>query len=68
MKTILLARVCYAESSKKGGGGHMMWGYNHPGMMGGWGLGLGIAGTLFWLVAFVDLILLGIFLWKKIKK
>lgn len=40
----------------------MGWGYR--GMMGGWGL----FGILTWLVVFVDLVLLGIFLWKKIQK
>ncbi len=30
--------------------------------------GFGIFAFLFWIVIFVDLILLGIFLWKKISK
>lgn len=54
--------------TQKGGVIPMMWGYNYPGMMGGAGLGFGIAGALLWLVAFIDLVLLGIFLWKKIRK
>lgn len=39
------------------------WGYN--GMM---GYGIGILGTIFWLVILGDLILLGIWLWKQIQK
>lgn len=39
------------------------WGYG--GMM---GYGIGILGTMFWLVTLVDLILLGIWLWKQIQK
>ena len=52
------------------GGGIAMMGFNGYGwnMMGGLGYGFGIAGALFWLVAFVDLVLLGIFLWKRIRK
>lgn len=57
--------------TNKGGGFSMMgWGgYGYGNMMNGsWGWGFGLLGLLFWLVAFVDLILLGIFLWKRIKK
>ncbi len=47
-----------------------LWGgYGYQNMVNsGFGWGLGIVGFLFWLVLFVDLVLLGIFLWKKIKK
>lgn len=38
------------------------WGYN---MMGS---GYGVLATAFWLVILVDLILLGIWLWKQIQK
>lgn len=42
-----------------------MMGYgNVGGMMGGFG----ILGTIFWIVLLVDLILLGIWLWKQIQK
>lgn len=43
------------------------WGY---GMM-GWNAGLagfGLLALIFWLVVLVDLILLGIWLWKQIEK
>lgn len=47
----------------------MGWDYGYGGMMqGGWGVGVGFLGFLFWVVVFVDLVLLGVFLWKKIKK
>ncbi len=39
------------------------WGYS--GMM---SYGLGILGTVFWIVILFDLILLGIWLWKQIQK
>jgi hypothetical protein len=42
----------------------MMYGYNYGGMMGG-GSGFGL---LVCLVVFIDLVLLGIYLWKQIKK
>lgn len=42
----------------------MGWG-SYGGMM---GYGAGILGTFFWLVIMVDLILLGIWLWKQINK
>lgn len=40
------------------------WGGSYSGMMGNYGF----FGFLTWLVVLVDLILLGIFLWKKIQK
>lgn len=43
-----------------------MMGYGWNNMMGGWG-GFGLLVSLFWIVLFVDLILLGIWLWKKIR-
>lgn len=40
------------------------WGYG--GMMsGGW---LGFWGSIFWIVLLIDLILLGVWLWKQIQK
>lgn len=45
-----------------------MMGYgNWSGMMGSTGF-FGITATLFWIIILVDLILLGIWLWKKIQK
>ncbi len=42
-----------------------MMGYgNFGGMMGGFGL----LGGIFWIVLLIDLILLGIWLWKQINK
>lgn len=38
------------------------WGYS--GMM----YGIGILGTIFWIVVLSDLVLLGIWLWKQIQK
>ena len=51
------------------GGGvfSMMGGYGWN-MMGGNYSWFGIGAFLFWAVAFIDLILLGVFLWKRIKK
>src|SRR3989338_6948439 len=43
----------------------MGYGYGGYGMMDG---GVGIFGTLFMAVVLIDLILLGFFLWQKIKK
>ena len=43
----------------------MGYGYDGWGMMDG---GAGIFGTLFAVVVLVDLVLLGVFLWQKIKK
>lgn len=53
-------------SSMMDGGGvnNMMWGY---GANAGWA-GFGVLGSLVWLVALADLILLGIWLWKQIQK
>ena len=44
-----------------------MMGYGWGNMMGGYG-GFGIIAFIFWLVLFVDAILLGIWLWKQIQK
>lgn len=44
------------------------WANNSGIAGGGMGWGFGIGAFLFWLVAFIDLILLGIFLFKKINK
>lgn len=44
-----------------------MMGYGWNNMMSGWG-GFGLLVSFFWIVLLVDLILLGIWLWKKIKK
>ena len=41
-----------------------MMGYQYGGMRGGWGT----FGFLTWIVIFVDLILLGVWLWKQITK
>lgn len=41
----------------------MNWGYN----MMGYGA-LGILGSIFWFVILIDLILLGIWLWKQIER
>jgi uncharacterized membrane protein len=50
------------------GGVSLMMGYGGwNNMMGGWG-GFGLLASLFWIVILVDLILLGVFLWKKITK
>lgn len=44
----------------------MGWGYG--GWMGsGWGL-FGLLGLIFWLVVFVDFVLLGMWLWQQIQK
>jgi hypothetical protein len=43
-------------------------GYGYGSMMNGFGWGFGLVGFLFWLVVFIDLVLFGIFLWKKISK
>lgn len=42
----------------------MGWG-GYGGMMGS---GFGVLATVFWLVILIDLILLGIWLWKQIQK
>ena len=41
-----------------------MMGYQYGGMIGG----MGTFGLLTWIVVFVDLVLLGIWLWKKIQE
>lgn len=61
----------YLGCGTRGGGYPMMgWsGYGYGNMMnGGFGWGFGIVAFLFWIVAFIDLILLGIFLWRRIRK
>ena len=50
-----------------GGGNSMMWGYGGANAA-GWGAGFGVLGFLTWLVVLIDLILLGFWLFKKIKK
>lgn len=40
-----------------------MMGYGDWGLMGG-----GTLGSITWLVVFIDLVLLGVWLWKQIKK
>lgn len=42
----------------------MGWWGGYSGMMGNFGL----FGFLTWLAVFIDLVLLGIFLWKKLQK
>lgn len=44
----------------------MMWGYGNM-MNGNWG-SFGIVGSLFWIVILIDLILLGLWLWRQIQK
>jgi len=41
-----------------------MYGYNYGGMMGG----AGTFGAITWLIIIVDLVLVGIWLWKQINK
>ncbi len=41
-----------------------MMGWNYGNMMGGFG----VIGSLMWIVVLIDLILLGIWLWKQINK
>ncbi len=41
-----------------------MMGWNYGNMMGGFG----VIGSLIWIIVLVDLILLGIWLWKQISK
>ncbi len=48
----------------------MMWGDGYGDMM-NWGSGFGlwgIIGIIFWIILFVDAILLGLWLWKQIQK
>ena len=56
------------NTNGQGGGTGMMgnWGWTGSMMGGNWFGALGVGAFLFWLVAFIDLILLGIFLWKRI--
>ncbi len=61
------------SNTTKGGGSYPMMGlgdgYGYGGMMNGnFGWGFATLGFLFWLAAFTDLILLGIFLWKRLRK
>ncbi len=42
----------------------MQYGFGYGGMMGG----MGIWGGLVWLVLLIDLVLVGIWLWKQINK
>lgn len=53
-----------------GGGEFSMMGFGNYGygMMNGLGGGFGLVEFLFWVVVFIDLVLLGIYLWKKIIK
>lgn len=68
----LAANVTGCNTTTQGGGRSMMgnWGWTGTGsMMGGnWFGAFGVGALLFWTVAFIDLILLGVFLWKKIRK
>ncbi len=58
------ATGCSTNSLSKGGVPNMMgWGYS--GMM---SAGFGFLGTIVWIVVLIDLILLGIWLWKKVQK
>lgn len=43
----------------------MGWNYGYTGMMSG---GFWFFGSLLWIVIFVDFILLGLWLWKQLKK
>jgi len=46
----------------------MMGQWGNSGMM-GYGLGaFSVVGTIFWIVILIDLILLGVWLWKQIEK
>ncbi|MBI2051581.1 hypothetical protein HYT33_02345 [Candidatus Roizmanbacteria bacterium] len=49
------------------GGGSPMMGTGWANMMAGWG-GYSLLASLFWIVLLVDLILLGVWLWKRITK
>ncbi len=42
------------------------WGYGNYGNMMSWSNGWGLVGSLLWIVILIDLVLLGIWLWKKI--
>lgn len=55
------------SGNTQGGDYNMMWGYGGANAA-GWGAGFGVLGFLTWLVVLIDLILLGFWLFKKIKK
>lgn len=56
------------ENMQKGGGNNMMGPWGSGGMM-GYGFGaFSVIGTIFWIVILIDLILLGVWLWKQIQK
>ncbi len=55
------------SNSNQGGENNMMWGYG-AGSYAGWGAGFGVLGFLTWVVVIIDLVLLGFWLFKKIKK
>lgn len=60
-------RMSGCDTNVAGGGGKNMmgnWGY---GNMMGWG-SWGTIGSIFWVIILIDLILLGIWLWKQIQK
>ena len=63
MHVVMGKRLSGCDTSAKGGVNSMM-GF---GNMMGWG-GFGLLASLFWIIIFVDLILLGVWLWKKITK
>lgn len=42
-----------------------MMGYQYGGMLGS---GIGVVGTITWIVIVIDLALLGMWLWKQVKK
>jgi len=56
------------KNGKGGVTGMMGWGGFGGMMNGGFGWGFGILGFIVWIVVLIDLILLGIWLWKKIQK
>lgn len=63
------ATGCLANG--QGGVGNMMGNWGWQGSMMGWNGAFGVFGffaALFWLVSFIDLILLGIFLWQRIRR
>ncbi|MCL5019392.1 MAG: hypothetical protein M1426_02800 [Patescibacteria group bacterium] len=45
----------------------MMGQFGYGNMMGGFGA-FSILGTIFWIVILIDLILLGVWLWKQVNK
>lgn len=54
------------SNTERGGDYNMMWGYGAGGAA-GWGAGFGVFWFITWLVVLVDLILLGVWLFKKIQ-